>query len=272
MTDTIQSQIDPVAKAGDPGTVTLPVTGHVLSVPKPEAGETITGYYVRVSKQTGGLPSDAFALAQAGNTPYGLDVTNPANWPTICDELANRVAYMTPQQKADLTKDTYSGWTGTGSIPTSSLTQADMFYIANAISANDGDSSIATAVLSGTGLEVAGAVSAGAAGNTGVLPDGRLVNAGGVVSDNSVTPAVKAAVDAQVAKVQAAKAAKHVDDTARLQALAQAHPHLATLLARFNPAAAAKLAAAAAAPVAAPAAAAAPAGHGQGRHEAKNQA
>src|SRR6266404_3141453 len=48
--------VDDVVPLGTAGTVRMPATGDVLSVPRHDVGETLAGYYLRTSKQSGADP------------------------------------------------------------------------------------------------------------------------------------------------------------------------------------------------------------------------
>lgn len=90
-------RIDPVVPAGSPNTITMEVTGHVLSLPLPSQGEGLLGYFQRTSLQTGGNAADAGGLmvtAGAYADKFQMDVGNANSWPYVCDYYANTVAYM----------------------------------------------------------------------------------------------------------------------------------------------------------------------------------
>ena len=90
-------RIDAVVAPGSPSTITLPVTGHVLSLPLQSQGEGILGYFQRTSHQTGGDAQDAGGLivnAVDIATKLQMDSGNPSSWPYIVDWYANPVAYM----------------------------------------------------------------------------------------------------------------------------------------------------------------------------------
>lgn len=110
--DTLGNRIDNVAPTGTPGTVTLPVTGHVLSLPQPrldaqgkliQGGEMLVGYTLRVGVQCGATLQKAIdmhgaiAYMESGLKTYG---PTPAYWPMEVDEFYNREAYN-PVSDAD---------------------------------------------------------------------------------------------------------------------------------------------------------------------------
>jgi hypothetical protein len=98
-------QIDDVVPEGTPGTVVLPVTGHVLSVPRASVdvhgnwtgvGEGIMGYAVRVCKQAGVTVQEA--INEEGALQVACPAARPplsgvAAWPQQVDEFFNRAAY-----------------------------------------------------------------------------------------------------------------------------------------------------------------------------------
>ncbi len=96
-------RLDDVMPAGTPGTITLPVTGHVLSVPQASIGELLLGYAIRVSKQAGVElqtainMNGALALFQSALKSSG---PTPDSWPAMADEFYNREAYN-PVSDAD---------------------------------------------------------------------------------------------------------------------------------------------------------------------------
>jgi len=104
-------RVDDVALPGTPGTVTLPVTGHVVSLPQPNAqhperGEMLMGYIMRVYKQCGGKESDRFAVGPLSlpKSPDGVHHPDGTYWPEMADRFYNPVAYMTPDQREEAAK------------------------------------------------------------------------------------------------------------------------------------------------------------------------
>ena len=99
--------IEPIVPAGTAGTVTLPVTKHVLSVPRPDIGEMFVGYVQRVGDQaTGGKNEEYKAtipmLFQGTGYLFDGGVFNPdpSSWPLAADKFYNGRAYMTTEQQA----------------------------------------------------------------------------------------------------------------------------------------------------------------------------
>lgn len=88
-------EINSIAQPGEPGTVTLSQTGHTLSLPHPEIGELILGYYVRTSLQTGGDISAEGGLAMEQSQLYSFGPT-PDHWPAMVDEWAWRTKTHAP--------------------------------------------------------------------------------------------------------------------------------------------------------------------------------
>lgn len=95
--------VDPVVPEGTPTTVKMPVTGHVLSVARPDLGEMFMGYCQRVSDQAEGNINTVGALmigtaklfkATGGFNPDG------SNWPEAADRFYNMRAYMTDAERA----------------------------------------------------------------------------------------------------------------------------------------------------------------------------
>lgn len=87
--------INAVEPPGTAGTVTLPETGHVLSVAYPSLeggiGETFTGYFMRTSLQTGIGP--AVAAADLGSLNVLMSGTyNVGDWAKMADEIAWRLS------------------------------------------------------------------------------------------------------------------------------------------------------------------------------------
>lgn len=115
MIDGVLVHVDDVVPMGTAGTVKMPRTGNVLSVPRPDIGETIAGYYLRTCKQTGGAPQRVgelvATLADKSNLPdapvkkdkvTGYVVakfvpdrtgTPMIDWPLMVDWFANPSVY-----------------------------------------------------------------------------------------------------------------------------------------------------------------------------------
>jgi hypothetical protein len=102
-------RVDDPAQPGTPGTVTLPVTGHTLSLPQPNPadparGEMFVGYVARVHKQAG---SPTFPAGLGGLFQGVADLFMPGRpwdaagtyWPEAADRYYNRLAYETPYEK-----------------------------------------------------------------------------------------------------------------------------------------------------------------------------
>lgn len=102
-------RVDDKVAPGTPGTVTLPATGHVVSLPSAGAGkmggELAMGYQNRVKLQldAADLVNRANFVLVQGWAPTaqraGLDTTNLAHWPEIADRVCNASAYQTQAQK-----------------------------------------------------------------------------------------------------------------------------------------------------------------------------
>lgn len=95
-------RVDSVVPAGTPGTVTMPVTGHVLSLPKSGVGELFMGYCERVCQQATNGQFEKFigsvaALLIGGGVGATADA---ASWPEAADRFFNLRAYMTPEERA----------------------------------------------------------------------------------------------------------------------------------------------------------------------------
>ena len=90
------------AISGTPGTVTLPVTGHVLSLPRPQDGEMLMGYSQRISLQLAGERSADAIMGSAGTGGMIQQIGDggPQYWPEMLDRRYNPRAYMTDTQRA----------------------------------------------------------------------------------------------------------------------------------------------------------------------------
>lgn len=101
-------RIDDIVPPGTPGTVLLPKTGHVLSLPQPGPvygeAEMWAGYVNRVQLQCGGEPGDYTArMWQAGDAMFkdlGGFKTDGSNWAVRADQYFNPLAYATPEELA----------------------------------------------------------------------------------------------------------------------------------------------------------------------------
>ena len=104
-------RVDDVVPSGTPGTVTLPKTGHVLSLPQPSPdptnpgkGEMLMGYIARVHKQCGeptfpqGLGSLFLGTEGlfAPGRPWDAAGTY---WPEAADKYYNRLAYESDYER-----------------------------------------------------------------------------------------------------------------------------------------------------------------------------
>ena len=92
-TPTAGPRIEAIMATGASDTVTLPVTGHVLSLPV--AGESYMMYCQRVAVQAHGNAALVGMLFLA-TAPAG----DPSGWPAAADQFFNATAYMTPEQLA----------------------------------------------------------------------------------------------------------------------------------------------------------------------------
>ena len=96
--------IDPVLPEGVPGTVKMPLTGHVLSVPRPDLGETFIPYAQRVSDQAHGNIATVGALhisSQRLFARFGGFKEDGSNWAAAADCFYNLRSYMTPAERAE---------------------------------------------------------------------------------------------------------------------------------------------------------------------------
>jgi hypothetical protein len=96
------NQVDPILPRGFPGTVTMEKTGHVLSLPHPELGETFVPYCQRVSEQAHGQQVTVGALF-AGTAGlfarFGGFKADGSNWPEAADCFYNLRSYMTEAER-----------------------------------------------------------------------------------------------------------------------------------------------------------------------------
>lgn len=138
-------RIDAVVPSGTPNTITLPVTGHVLSNPMQSSGEGILGYFQRTSLQTGGNAQDAGGLIIAATDlahRLSMDAANASSWPYVVDWYANPVAYMNAYepgaiaagqaQDAAIAKED----AGKGTVSLNSISETDLQYAASATQGN----------------------------------------------------------------------------------------------------------------------------------------
>ena len=105
-----RSRVDPVVGRDCPRTVYMPVTGHVLSEPRPDLGEMFLGYAMRVAEQAGAteVQQKAIGALLIGVSKLG-DASDPKNWPAMADKFYNRRAYMTPEEREKADKEA-EGW------------------------------------------------------------------------------------------------------------------------------------------------------------------
>jgi hypothetical protein len=93
------NRVDNIVAPGTRGTVTLPLTGHVLSLPQ-IGEENLTGYVNRTRAQCGHPGAwDVGAFTAGGGGTYAASQfggfkADGSNWPRIADWLFNRSAYM----------------------------------------------------------------------------------------------------------------------------------------------------------------------------------
>lgn len=101
-------RIDDIVPKDTPGTVYLPKTGHVLSLPQPGPvygeGEMWAGYGNRVQRQCGGTPGDHTGVFMyAGDAVFrdlGGFKTDGSNWAQAADRWYNPIAYASPEDLA----------------------------------------------------------------------------------------------------------------------------------------------------------------------------
>ena len=101
-------RVDALVPPGTPNTITLPNTGHTLSLPQPNAanpqqGEMFVGYCMRVSGQCHGMIGEVGKLFMGDDylfAPLGGFKTDGTDWPVAADAFFNPSAYSTPEQIA----------------------------------------------------------------------------------------------------------------------------------------------------------------------------
>lgn len=121
------ARVDPVVGDDCPGTVFMPQTGHVLSVPRPDLGEMFMGYCQRVSDQAHGNIATVGALVISSSrlfARFGGFKSDGSNWAEAADCFYNLRAYMSVAERAqaDAAKESWqavydrmrSGGQGTG--------------------------------------------------------------------------------------------------------------------------------------------------------------
>jgi hypothetical protein len=154
-------RIDPVVQPGTLHTVTLPVTGHVLSVARPDLKEMLLGYIQRVSEQAAAKAEEV--QASIGELMLGTahlfapDVfqADGSNWPLAADRYLNPAAYgMAPTIVQAL--DTMHG---SGAIPATSLIDRDDLLALQAIHRADPHSTYR--ILAGSQQEINAVLSVG---------------------------------------------------------------------------------------------------------------
>jgi hypothetical protein len=101
----LHARIDPILPPGSPDTVTLPVTGHVLSKPIcgvdargnwDGTGEGFLGYYLRTSLQVGSTVQEGVNTQGSmivACPPARAPLSGVAAWPQQSDEARNPQAY-----------------------------------------------------------------------------------------------------------------------------------------------------------------------------------
>jgi len=116
-------RVDPVVGPDCPYTVTLPKTGHTLSVARPDIGEMFIGYVQRTADQATGGKGDTI-LGTVGSLflgtawlfePFGGFKTDGSNWPQAADRFCNIRAYMTPEEIARDEKNK-ADWAAVGEV------------------------------------------------------------------------------------------------------------------------------------------------------------
>lgn len=83
--------------------ILCPKTGHRLPPPigDKNTNEGLLTYFVRTCPQTGGTPGAAGGLVLMQSALHTVNDGDPAKWPFIADEYANREAYLTDAEKTD---------------------------------------------------------------------------------------------------------------------------------------------------------------------------
>lgn len=103
-------RVDLPAAPGTPGTVILPVTGHVVSLPMDEQGELGMGYLNRVHRQVGDLKDEhvgsiasmvILGWSAAAQTLGVLHKAPKEQYPIVADYLLNTEAYITASMTAE---------------------------------------------------------------------------------------------------------------------------------------------------------------------------
>jgi hypothetical protein len=98
--------VDPIVPTGTEGTVTLPKTGHVLSLPQPLL-EGLASYIWRVRVQCGAADSADIRGALMFNVSalsdrFGGYKADGSNWPETADFTFNPNAYYSAEEKAKI--------------------------------------------------------------------------------------------------------------------------------------------------------------------------
>jgi len=109
------TRVDPVVGSDCPNTITIGETGHVLSVARPDLGESFVGYAMRVSEQAHGDINTVGALFVGADylfDKWGGFKKNGSNWPFAADRFYNLRAFMSPEEQAkdDAAKAGWSQW------------------------------------------------------------------------------------------------------------------------------------------------------------------
>lgn len=89
----MQNRIDPIVPAGTPGTVTLPLTSHTLSIPRLDLKESWVGFLTRVQAQAGGDRDGIITAAAVGENFGGDPDATGDNWPAVADYAFNAPQY-----------------------------------------------------------------------------------------------------------------------------------------------------------------------------------
>jgi len=101
--DTMGFHVDPVVATGTPTTVTIPETGHVISVARPDTGEKFMGYCIRICDQAHGNMGVVGSIGIKGDSifaKFGGFKADGSNWPVSADHFYNARAWMTPAEQA----------------------------------------------------------------------------------------------------------------------------------------------------------------------------
>lgn len=97
------TRVDPVVGSDCPNTLTVGETGHVLSIARPDLGESFVGYAMRVSDQAHGDINTVGALFVGADylfDKWGGFKKDGSNWPFAADRFYNLRAFMSPEEQA----------------------------------------------------------------------------------------------------------------------------------------------------------------------------